>query len=264
MDEIRRAARSADKLAWVQFSYGHPEIVGLFEELGIDNLRGYFVLRASPMGRPNPALIGAAFAYFPPVMVSKIVSRSWESIPPERALEVGVRRMSAAANAIYVGNPKLKDLADRYEQATAAVRAEGRALTAAWQTVEWSDEPAARLFGAATVLREFRGDAHIFALARHGLSPLQGNLLSHALRSKDIESDARGRGFRDDAVIPARADLEERGAIEDDHVTKPGAELWEAVEETTDVLGAQPWEALGDELDATTDMAAQLVADSKW
>ncbi|MDX1449342.1 MAG: hypothetical protein R3246_09815 [Acidimicrobiia bacterium] len=265
MSDVRRAARQAEQLARVQFQWSHPELEALFAELGIEPNRGYFAVRAAPMGRPNPVLVGSAFAFFPEVMVAKIVGRIWEGVEPDHILRVAIPRLAAAAASVYPSGPDLELLVPRYERAAAAAPPAGRSLTAAWSSVEWPEEAAARLLGAATILREYRGDAHILALSSKELLPLAGHLLAAGMRDEDpIDAFARGRGYRDGDVAPVVADLERRGAIADGALTSIGRDLWESVESLTDHLGAAPWRALGDELTFTTQIAAKLLEKCSW
>ncbi len=252
------------KLASVQFLWGNPHVAAIFDELGVDANRGYFALRAAPMGRATPLLIGNAFAFFPPAMVAKLVQRSWDRNPPERVLAVAVPHLAEAARSVFGSLEDVVELADRMGEAAEAAWCEGRMLATAWRTVSWPDEPAARLFGAATVLREHRGDGHILALAEHGLSPLQGMLLAAARRGKDPVAVATTRGWRPDDVAAARAGLEARGALDDDGITATGRDLWEWAETTTDRLAAQPWGVLGDAVEDVVAAAGRLIETARW
>lgn len=265
MSDIRNAARRAEQLARVQFNWEHPEIKGLFEDLGLDAPKGYFALRAAPMGRPNPVLVGSAFAFFPEIMVAKIVGRIWEHTSPDDILAAAIPRLAAAAAAVYPRGPELELLVPYYRQAAAAAPTVGRPLTAAWAAVEWPDEGPAQLLGAATVLREYRGDAHILALATKDLTPLQGHILAAGMRDDDpIDALPRGRGYRDEDIEPDLTDLTRRGALADGRLTAIGRDLWESVEALTDHLAAGPWRALGDELSFTTQIAEKVLAKCEW
>lgn len=217
------------------------------------------------MGRPHPDLIGAAFAYFPMPMVSKIVSRAWDAgVTPEKALAVGIPGLATAARAVFGEGEAVQALAPLLEEAVSAARIEGRSLATAWRTVTWPDEPAARMLAAATVLREHRGDGHIFGLAARGLSPLQGNLLAAGMRSEQIGADAKGRGWRDDDLAPAVADLEQRGAVAGGELTDVGRALWEAAEAATDEFAAQPWQGRTDRLRTAIELSERVLESSAW
>lgn len=264
METIRHLGRRMYKIGSVQFLWGNPHVAAIFDELGVPPPRGYFLLRAAPLGRPVPDLVGSAFAFFPPVMVSKIVSRLWEQAPPERVLEVAVPRLAEAARSVFDGVDGLEELTELVDEAAASAWTEGRALTTAWRGVEWPADPAPRLFGAATVLREHRGDGHIHALVEHGLSPLQAVLLTAARRERPLEEEARNRGWRDEELAVARSGLEAAGAITADAITDAGRELWERVEETTDRMAAQPWRVLGDRVEQVVRLADTLVEKARW
>ncbi len=264
MQQIRTLGRQVFELGTVQFLWGNPHVGAIFDTLGIEPTRGYFVLRAAPMGRPAPALIGNAFAFFPPVMVAKLVSRSWDEHLPSEVVALAVPHLAEAARSVFGDGEAVRDLAEHLAAVRAAGRYDGRMLSSAWNALRWPDDAAPTLFAAATVLREHRGDGHILALQRFDLSPLEGMLLSTSRRQEDIVAAARSRGWRDDDLEEATARLVRRGAVADGVITDGGAELWEAVERATDRLAAQPWRSSGVDLDEVVALAAQVIDTARW
>ncbi len=264
MQQIRTLGRQVFKLGTVQFLWGNPHVGAIFDTLGIEPTRGYFILRAAPMGRPTPILVGNAFGFFPPVMVAKLVSRSWDEHPPSDVVAMAVPHLAEAARSVFGDTEDVRVLAERLATVRAAGRYDGRMLSTAWNTVRWPDDAAPVLFGAATVLREHRGDGHILALQWFELSPLEGMLLSTSRREEDVVAAARSRGWRDDDIEEASTRLVRRGALEDGAITDAGAELWEAVEQATDRLAAQPWRSSGVDLDEVTSLAERVIDAARW
>ncbi|MFQ5517406.1 MAG: hypothetical protein ACE5E8_07510 [Acidimicrobiia bacterium] len=248
MLQVRRAGTVTARIAMIQFDWDRPEIKAIFEDLDVPPNYGYFLLRAAPLGRCNPQLIGSAMAFFPPQMVAKIVERLWERAGPQETMEIGVRQMSVAAQAVLGDGDGVAELAELYDKVLARLDTSGRILSSAWRTVPWPDRPACQLLGAATTLREYRGDGHIAAVAASGVSPLQARILSAATAGVDPEAKAASFGWKEPQIDEAMAGLREMGVIDGAEATVSGRELWEDIEELTDRLAAPAWEPLGEDL----------------
>jgi hypothetical protein len=87
--------------------------------------------------------------------------------------------------------PALARAAELATKAAAGAPTEGRALYAALRALPVPEEPVARLWHAATLLREHRGDGHIAALVTEGIGGTQAHVL-HAL-SQGIPAEKFGR-----------------------------------------------------------------------
>ena len=116
------------------------------------------------------------------------------------------------------------------------------------------DDGVERMFHAASLLREHRGDGHIAALTVHGIARLEAHvLLSLAM---DLPAARFGRihhlpATQIEAVIDG---MRQRGLIGDDGwLTEEGRAVKRQVEDLTDDLAAPPYDAL------TTDELHELV-----
>jgi len=124
----------------------------------------------------------------------------------------------------------------------------------------------ARLFHAASLLREHRGDGHIAALMTEGV----GGIEAHVLVALDMGMPAGNFGrihHLPEAQLAAVIDgLRDRGLIGDDGwLSDPGRAIKQRVEALTDDLAARPYDRLepGElaELTATLGpLAARLLA----
>jgi hypothetical protein len=125
---------------------------------------GYFASRSAALGTPGPRLVTALFYGFAPRMVERALPRAWELADPARVLDVrlGLARSALAGRAGDVQG--LADAADRLEAALAGLDVAGRPLAAAHLDVPVPGKPLSRVWHAATVLREYRGDGHVAAL----------------------------------------------------------------------------------------------------
>ena len=162
--------------------------------------------------------------------------------------------------------PAFARTADLLLEAATSAPLEGRPMYAALRTVPVPDEVVARLFHAASLLREHRGDGHIAALMVEGV----GGIEAHVLLALDMGMPAEKFGrihHLPAAQIAAVIDgMRDRGLIGDDGwLSEPGRDVKQRVEARTDDLAATPYESLEpgelDELMATLEpLATRLLA----
>src|SRR5579875_583272 len=222
-------AAGATRRMWTLFEPVHavvyfaPEARAAFEGAGLRGFwRGYFAGRAAPLGAAGPAVVTASFFNFAPAFVARAIPGVWELISPAEALRT---RLAAASDA-FRGL-----LAGLEAEANAALPVPGDDLTRLWQ--------------AATVLREHRGDGHFAALAAADIDGCEALVLRCGLdlRREDIQPV---RGWTDEQWDGARARLAGRGLIgPDGKLTGAGREAHAAVEDATDRAAARPWARLG-------------------
>jgi hypothetical protein len=237
---------------WTRFeplhavTYFAPEARAAYEEAGLRGYwRGYFAGRAAPLGPVGPEVVTAAFSGFAPAFVARALPDVWSRLSPERALEV--RRAGAvAALRRVLGDADVTDAVAVLEGAAGRLDLAGHVLGAAHAALPRPAEPLARLWHAATVLREHRGDGHVAALVAYGLGGCEALVLRASL---DIPRDALqpNRGWTDEQWDAATERLRARGALGDQS-------LLDAVEAATDAAAARAWEG------ADTDRALAVLA----
>ncbi|MER6794397.1 SCO6745 family protein, partial [Amycolatopsis mediterranei] len=137
--------------------------------LGLRNVwDAYFAGRAAPLGRSVPAeVVHAVFYNFAPGEVARHLPRVWDLTTPEAALAARERGCVAGMRRILgelADDPGVARAGDLLLKAATSAPVEGRALYAALRAVPVPQEPVARLWHAATLLREHRGDGHTVAL----------------------------------------------------------------------------------------------------
>ncbi|HEU4545585.1 MAG TPA: MarR family transcriptional regulator, partial [Microlunatus sp.] len=144
-----------------------------------------------------------------------------------------------------VDTPAFARAAELLTRAATSAPSQGRPMYAALLALPVPDETVARLFHAASLLREHRGDGHIAALMVEGI----GGLEAHVLLALDIPLPAARFGrlhHLPAAQIEAVVDgLRRRGLVDDDGwFTEQGRAVKQRVEEITDDLAATPYEVL--------------------
>lgn len=209
----------------------------------------YFAGRAAPFGRSVPAdVVHAIFYNFAPGEVARHIPRVWDLTTPEAALAARERGCVAGMRRILgdlADNASVARAADLLLKAATSAPVEGRPLYAALRALPVPREPVARLWHAATLLREHRGDGHTVALMAEGIGGTEAHVL-HAL-SVDLPAEKFGRVWHLPAAqLNAVIDgMRARGLVgTDGWLTAEGRAAKARVEAMTDRLAEAPYHAL--------------------
>jgi hypothetical protein len=278
---VTDAARTARSM-WTLFEpihaviYFAPEARAAFEEAGLRGFwRGYFAGRAAPLGPAGAPVVTASFFNFAPAFVARAIPAVWDLITPEGALRTRLAGADAALRGLLAGREaEAKVAADLLWQAIGELDFSGRVLAAANAALpmpngastggESSGDGSSgdgssalgRLWQAATLLREHRGDGHFAALAAADIDGCQAVALRCCmdLRREDIQPV---RGWTDEQWDNALASLADRGWVgADGQLTNAGQAVHDAVEDATDRAAARAWARLG--ADAAAELAGVL------
>jgi hypothetical protein len=229
----------------------------------------YFAGRAAPLGIVPAEVVDALFYNFAPGEVARHIPKVWRTTTPGAAIAARERGCVHALRRVIGGQvdaPAFARAADLLLKAATSAPVEGRPMYAALLALPVPDEVLARLFHAASLLREHRGDGHIAALMVEGV----GRLEAHVLFALDTGMPAERFGRIHHLPAPQLAavidGMRGRGLIGDDGwLSEDGRALKQRVEDLTDDLAAPPYASLEptelDELMAILDpLAALLVA----
>jgi hypothetical protein len=255
---VADAAQTARSM-WTLFepihavTYFTPEGRSAFEQAGLRGFwRGYFAGRAAPLGPVSAAVVTASFFGFAPGMVARAIPGVWELITPEEALRT---RLAGATGALgrLLPEQDVARAADLLWRPAGELDCAGRVLAAANAALPAPDDGStalARLWQAATLLREHRGDGHFAALVAAGVDGCESIVLRCGLdlRREDLQPI---RGWTDEEWDDARSRLADRGWVgADGALTAAGREAHAAVEDATDRAASRPWARLGPEASA--------------
>ena len=243
------------------------------ERLGAVGLRPgrmcYFAGRAAPMGPVGPGVVAATFYNFSPSLVTRHIPRAWTLASPEQVVAARFDAARASLTRLLgeaATSPEVAELAGLLREACSVLTPEARPLYAGHADLPWPDEPLLELWHGATLLREHRGDGHLAALLRAGLTGLEA-LITHVVTGRGFsEHGARAtRGWSEEEWTASVDALTERGLLADGQLTADGMDLRARIEAETDELSAAPWEHLGPERTARVvelgrDLSARLVA----
>src|SRR4051812_34879831 len=179
----RRMFQLVEPIAVV--TYMAPEPTDAVMALGLPSVwDAYFAGRAAPLGRDVPAaVVHALFYNFAEGEAARHIPRVWQKVSPE---EVNVARQRGSVTTLrrilgdLADTPRVARSAGLLIKAGTSAATEGRAIFAAVRTLPLPDEPVARLWHGANLLREHRGDGHVAALLTAGIGGTEAHVL-HAL-----------------------------------------------------------------------------------
>jgi DNA-binding MarR family transcriptional regulator len=239
-----------------------------YEQAGLRGFwRGYFAGRAAPLGAVSAPVVAASFFNFAPAFVGRAIPGVWDLVTPEEALRARLEGAVGALRGLLAGREsEAAAAADLLWRAVDELDFPGRMLSAANAALPVPEDGLARLWQAATVLREHRGDGHFAALAAADIDGCEAVAL-RCLMDMKRETLQPVRGWTDEAWDDALARLAARGWVDGDGAPTPtraltltltsaGREAHAAVENATDRAAARPWARLGPEV--TAEIAAAL------
>ncbi len=208
----------------------------------------YFAGRAAPLGPVPAEVVDALFYNFAPGEVARHIPKVWRTTTPELAIaarQMGCVKVLRRILGGRVDSPAFARAIELLIKAATSAPFEGRPMYAALRAIPMPDEVVARLFHAASLLREHRGDGHIAALMTEGVGGLEGHVL--VALDKDMPAEKFGRIHHLPAaqLVAVIDGIRDRGLIGDDGwLSEQGRAVKQRVESLTDDLAARPYESL--------------------
>ena len=219
-------------------------------ELGFRNYwDGYFAGRSAPLGRVPAEVVHAAFYNFADGEVARHIPEVWDTTTPEAAHAAREQGCVAALRRILADlaeTPGLARAAELLAEASTSAPTEGRVMYAALRALPMPEEPVARLWHAANMLREHRGDGHIVALVSEQIGGTEAHVLS-ALDMGIYPAESFGRIHH---LFKARLSqvmdgLRDRGILDaSGRLTDAGRATKGRIESLTDALAEAPYDGL--------------------
>jgi hypothetical protein len=250
--KVHRMFELLEPIATVSYSAVADEA---FRAVGMRNYwDGYFAGRAAPLGLAPAEVVHAVFYNFADGEVARHIPWVWGKITPAEAIAVR-ERGSATALRQRIGGladvPDLVRVADLATRAAVSAPTEGRALYAGLRALKVPEEPVARLWHAATLLREHRGDGHNAVLLAHGIGGTEAHVLLALSLGMKAEEFGRIHHLPSARLTAVVDGLRGRGLVDDaGGFTAAGRETKERIEARTDELAAPAYDVLSvDELD---------------
>lgn len=227
--------------------------------LGVDFFPGYVWGRAAALGDPPAALVAATFGVFDPGLISAVYEVGAGAAGRDEILAA-----RAAGGAESVGSVATDDecaaIAEPLLEALAGLDLVGRPLFAALRSLPVPTSPSGRLWRAAELVREHRGDSHLAALVGAGLDAAEANVVTERWLGFGLGEYSTTRGFGRDALDAAIDRLTARGWMRGHELTENGRGARVAIERATDAGQASLITALGARLDEVVEGAAEISA----
>ncbi len=258
------AARTIAKLfgTFHNISYYAPEMKA-FADVGLPEYwRAYMAYRSAPMGRVPASVVESTFYNFAPAHVQAAVPSAWDTTTLDQVLELRDQCIDLALHRALgdVAPDLLLEASDLALTPIMACAAGARPLFAAHRELPIPETPLLRLWFAATLWREHRGDGHNIALASAGIDGVECHLLLAAKGVGDQAIIEKIRGWSSADWDAARVRLVDRDLLTTSgEFTDQGRQLRADIESHTDQLAAPPRLLLGDDTDRVIALVEPLV-----
>lgn len=217
--------------------YFGPDIRDRFDAIGLKGWwMAYFAHRSAALGTPGPEVVTALFHGFAPRLVRRALPDAWQRADRD---EILATRLQLARDRLGPAlapdsTPHIEQLATQLATVVDGLDFAGRALAGAHAAVPRPDDALGRLWWAATVLREYRGDSHVAVLVANELDGAMANALAVA-DGRAPANQREARGWTEQEWAAAYDRLRDRGWVGDDGlVTVAGRAAREEIEIETD------------------------------
>lgn len=188
--------------------YFTPATAARGAQLGLDPVQFYAVGRGGVLGDVEPAVISSAFGYFNPGMVAALWNAGKAKASPRVAGSAYMECCAEHGRLKLADVDGLADFVAAGEKVLAACDGDAFSLFAGAASEPAADDLPGRAMQLVTILREYRGSAHLAALRAVGVSSKAAHFVK---RPNDIkmfgwsEADAP---VIDDALRARMADVE--------------------------------------------------------
>ena len=232
------------------------EVNAALAELGlVEFFEAYVIGRAGPLGEVPGAVVSATFGVFEPGFLGQTwdAARSRAKLP--EVIAVRDRATAASLRAVLDGHAQEAEVlavAEVLERAVAGADDTGRALFAALRAQPRLTDPYGRLWRAADLVREHRGDSHLGASIAAGLDPVRMGILSEVWVGYPVGEYSGTRAWPAETHAAAVDRLEADGLIAGGEITDRGRAVRDAVEDATDLAQRDLVHAIGTDFDMVT------------
>lgn len=217
--------------------------------LGVDFLPAYVWGRAAALGAPSAALVAATFGVFEPALIGSVYDVGVASVTRDDILAARADGGAASVSAV-ASDAECAAIADPLLDAVNGLDGLGRPLFSGLRSLPVPASPGGRLWRAAELVREHRGDGHLAVLVGADLDAVEANVFTERWLGFGLGEYSGTRGFGPEALAAAVRNLNERGWMDGDDITDEGRAARGAIEAATDRSQASLIAACGSALDA--------------
>jgi hypothetical protein len=213
-----------------------------YEAIGLKGYwMGYVASRSAALGTPPPEVVVALFHGFAPRLIHRAIPDAWSMASRD---EVLATRIDLARDALTPGlaGSDVERLATEVTAIWTSLDFAGKGLAAAHASLPVPDDPVGRLWHAATILREYRGDCHVAILTAAGLDGAAANALAVA-DGRVPPRQREMRGWTEDEWAAAYERLHSRDWTDESlAITDSGRAARAQIEDATDRVSAQSFD----------------------
>ena len=218
--------------------YFAPDTKQRYEAIGLKGYwMGYVASRSAALGTPPPEVVVALFHGFAPRLIHRAIPDAWSMASRDDVLAA---RIDLARDALRPGlaEADVERLAKEVTAIWTSLDFAGKGLAAAHTSLPIPDDPVGRLWHAATILREYRGDCHVAILTAAGLDGAAANALAVA-DGRVGPNQRERRGWTEDEWAEAYERLRSRGWTDEaGTITDTGRAARSQIEDATDRVSA--------------------------
>ncbi len=206
--------------------YFEPATQAKGTELGLDGMQFYVIGRGGSLGDCEGSAVASAFGYFNPAIIKKAWDSAKSKVAPRVAGKAHLECCANLGRAKLSNIPNLSEFVSVADAVNDAADTDGLTLYAAVKSEPLATDTAGRAMQLVTVLREFRGSAHLLALRAVGLDSKTAHFVKRPNDIKmfgwsdedapNIDEDVRQKmseaeTLTDKLVSPAYGVLDESG-----------------------------------------------------
>ncbi len=210
LDELIAAACPIIKDSGWAF-YFTPETAARGAALGLDPVQFYVMGRGGVLGDVESAVVSAAFGYFNPSLVDHMWTAGRAIVSPRVAGAAFMECCIAHGELKLADAAGLAEFVAAGEKVMAATEVDAFALFAGTAAEPAATSAAGRAMQIVTVLREYRGSAHLAAVRAVGLVSKQAHYITRP-------NDAKQFGWGPDDA-PTITDVERDAMVEAEALT---------------------------------------------
>lgn len=226
------------------------------ETLGLSFIPGYVWSRAAALGEPSASVVVAAFGVFEPTFLAEAYTLGRATASRHDVLAARMEGATEPLQEVLGDDADVGALAEVLLGALDGLAGTARPLFSGLRETSLPPTPHGRLWRAADLVREHRGDGHLAAGIAAGLDPVAMNVMTELWVGYPLGAYTPTRGHSPEAIDQAVAGLRRRGWIEGDGLSPLGAAARHDIEAATDASQSELVDALGGRLEWVVDTAS--------
>jgi len=230
--------------------YFVPEASEEYAKFGASGAGGYFASRSAPMGAVADDVVIATFYNFSPLAVRSAMAGMWDAASPAEWQQARFRAVDRAFERVGAQLPSehIDEARALLDPVVSGLDIGGKPLAAGNAAVALPDDPMLALFQQITVLREWRGDAHIAVLVGNQVAPCDCLVWSVSTGRFPLRIAQLTRRWTEQEWADAQERLRSHGWLDaEGTVTPAGVAERDRLEAETDRLCEALWEPIGDD-----------------